>query len=308
MKSKPSNTRANGVLSPCIWMQAGVVRHKLCRTDFQCAACRYDAVLHRLAEENRGRVKQAAAHADKRSKIVSWKLKLGERPPWKRPCLHHMKGRIEYRACTNAYRCSDCEFDQYFFDQFSVHATVQPVDLIDIGGFKIPQGFYLHRGHAWVKIEAENTVRVGLDEFVLRTIGPLDRIDAPRIGKTVRQNAPDIALRRGLSTAKALAPVSGVVTATNPKLLEQGRVKSREAYSTGWIMRIHADNLRRDLKDLMINSETAVFIEKETRHLYRAIEETIGPLAADGGQLVEDICGQLPMLGWTKLARLFLRS
>ena len=203
MKPKPPNIKANGAAPPCIWMQAGVVRRKYCRTDYQCAACRYDAVLHRLAEENRERGKQVASPAGKKSKIVSWKDKLQERPPWKRPCLHHMKGRIEYRTCTNEYHCSDCEFDQFFFDQFSVHAAVQPIDLIDIEGFKIPQGFYLHRGHTWAKIEEENTVRVGLDEFVLRTIGPVDRIDAPLIGKTVRQNAPDIALRRGIKYRKS---------------------------------------------------------------------------------------------------------
>jgi hypothetical protein len=124
----------------------------------------------------------------------------------------------------------------------------------------------------------------------------------------VRQNAPDIALKRGNKTAKALSPISGVITATNPKLLNQGRVNSREAYTDGWIMRIHADNLRRELKDLMINAETAVFIEKETQRLYRVIEETVGPLAADGGQLAEDIYGQLPQLGWTNIVGLFLRS
>jgi glycine cleavage system H lipoate-binding protein len=308
MNTNPSNTRVNAAPPPCIWMQAGVVRRKSCRTDYQCAACRYDAVLQRLTEENHRRGKQVGSPAGKKSKIVSWKDKLNERPPRKRPCLHHMKGRIEYRACTNAYHCSDCEFDQFFFDQFSVHAAVQPIDLIDIEGFKIPQGFYLHRGHTWAKIEEENTVRVGLDEFVFRTIGPVDRIDTPLIGKTVRQDAPDIALRRGIKSAKALSPISGVITATNPKLLDHGRVDSREAYSDSWIMRIHADNLRRELKDLMINAETAVFIEKETRRLYRVIEEAAGPLAADGGQLVEDIYGQLPQLGWTNIARLFLRS
>ncbi|MGB5616033.1 MAG: hypothetical protein WBM78_04285, partial [Desulfobacterales bacterium] len=83
MKTKPPKTRANGATPACIWMQAGVVRRKFCRTDYQCAACRYDAILHRLAEENRRRGKQTAALAGKKSKIVSWKDKLHERPPWK---------------------------------------------------------------------------------------------------------------------------------------------------------------------------------------------------------------------------------
>ena len=132
----------------------------------------------------------------------------------------------------------------------------------------------------------------------------------PSLGETVREGQPlaKIESNESLKAYTIKAPISGVITATNPKLLDHGRVNSREAYSDGWIMRIHADNLRRELKHLMINAETAVFVEEETQHLYRAIEETAGPLAADGGQLVEDIYGQLPQIGWKKIVRLFLRS
>jgi hypothetical protein len=204
MKTRPPKTAEKRAPQACIWMQAGVVRRKYCRADYQCAACRYDAVLHRLAEENRAREKSGSARPGKRARIVFWKEKLRERPAPKRPCLHHMKGRIEYRSCARDYSCSDCEFDQFFFDQFAVHAAVRPIAMIDVDGIKIPQGYYLHHGHTWVKIEEENTVRVGLDELVLRAIGALDRIDAPLIGKTVRQDVPGMSLERGGRTAAAL--------------------------------------------------------------------------------------------------------
>jgi hypothetical protein len=38
------------------------------------------------------------------------------------------------------------------------------------------------------------------------------------------------------------------------------------------------------------------------------IEETAGPLAADGGYLGEDIFGNLPQTSWQKLTQLFLRT
>ena len=41
--------------------------------------------------------------------------------------------------------------------------------------------------------------------------------------------------------------------------------------------------------------------------LYRAIEETAGPLAADGGELGRDIYGAMPELGWERLAERFLK-
>ena len=39
--------------SPCIWMQAAVVRRKACEIDYQCQSCRFDQALGRVARENR---------------------------------------------------------------------------------------------------------------------------------------------------------------------------------------------------------------------------------------------------------------
>jgi len=292
----------------CIWMQAGVVRRKFCRHDYQCTVCRYDRALHRQSEQNRRLRARGIAGSGKRAGIVSWKDKLKEQPPAKRPCLHHMKARVDFKVCTNAYRCTDCEFDQYFDEQFSVHATLKPIDLIDIDGFKFPHGIYLHPGHTWVKIEEENTVRVGLDDFILRALGPLDRILPPLLGKSVHQDRPDITLARGAKVARVLSPISGVVTATNPKLLEDGGLGYADAYADGWILRVHTGDLRQELKNLAMGAETTEFIADEVERLYAAIEDAAGPLAADGGRLGEDIYGNLPQLGWENLARLFLRT
>jgi glycine cleavage system H lipoate-binding protein len=295
-------------LPPCIWMQAGVVRRKHCRLGYECTACRYDRLMQREADANRRLKARGTTPTGKRGRIVSWREKLKEQPPWKRPCLHHMKQRIDFRSCTNDYSCSDCDFDQYFNDQFTVFATVNPVDLVEVDGFKIPQGYYLHRGHAWIKIEEENTVRVGLDEFTLRLLGPFDGIDAPLIGKTLQQGRADINLRRGDKTARLLSPVSGVVTACNIGLRQEGKVESRDAYADGWIVRAHSADLRRDMKKLMIAEETTAFLRSEIEQLTALIEQAAGPLAADGGHLGDDLYGKLPQLGWNRLVGLFLRS
>jgi glycine cleavage system H lipoate-binding protein len=189
-----------------------------------------------------------------------------------------------------------------------VHAVVKPVAELDIEGFKIPQGYYLHRGHAWVKIEEENTVRIGLDEFAARTFGPFSRIDTPLMGKTLQQDHPGISLIRGAHSAKLLSPISGVITATNPRLLEDARFENRNAYSQDWLIRVHADNLRRDLKRLMISDETVAFLTEEVAQLYEVIEAAAGPLTVDGGRLGSDIYGKLPQLDWHTLTRTFLRS
>jgi glycine cleavage system H lipoate-binding protein len=251
---------------------------------------------------------QGKIPAGKKSKLIFWKDKLKERPLWKRPCLHHMKGRINFRACNRDYKCGDCEFDQYFNDQYTVHAVVRPVDFIDIEGFKIPYGFYLHKGHAWVRVEKGFEVRIGLDDFALRVLGPLDGIEAPLIGKTLEQNRADIIMRRGSNETKVLSPVGGVVTSINPKLREKGNLANQDPYTEGWVLRAHSENLRKDLQNLMLGSETKDFLKEEVDRLYQVIEDEAGPLAADGGLLGSDIYGNIPKVGWNRLVKLFYHT
>ena len=308
MNASQTQRQAKSSRNPCIWMQAGVVRHKACEIDYHCESCRFDRSLRRVARENKTRLQQGKTLVGKRRKIVFWKDRLRELSPAHQPCLHHMKGRIDFRTCTHDYQCGDCEFDQYFSDQYTVHAVVQPVDVLNIKGFKIPHGYYLHRGHTWVKIEEGSTVRIGLDDFALRLLGPLDRIEAPLLGKELEQGRGDIMLGRGSNMARVQSPVGGVVTDINPELRETGSLANQDPYTQGWVMRLHSSHLRRDIKNLLIGEEASAYLDKEIDSLYEVIEEEVGPLAADGGYLGDDIYGNLPQSSWQKLTRIFLHT
>jgi glycine cleavage system H lipoate-binding protein len=292
----------------CIWTQAGVVRHKLCRLDFECRTCRFDKAMGRLAAENKALRQKGVAPKGNRGKISFWHDRLKRLPLNERPCIHHMKRRIEFRPCTNDYQCNDCEFDQYFQDEFTVHTVVKPVSVLDIEGFKIPQGYYLHPGHTWVKLEENSEVRIGIDDFAVRVFGPPDRISSPLVGKVVNRHKAAVSFHRGGHTAEMLSPIEGVVTAVNVNLRENGEITNRHPYDDGWVMRVHAKNLRRDIKSLMLGSEAQTFLQKEITQLYALIEEQAGPLAADGGYLGNDIFGNLPQLKWDALQKTFLHT
>lgn len=292
----------------CLWMQAGIVKRKICTIDYDCASCKFDRIMCKVSEENRSLKDAGMAVSGRRGSMMHWKDRLNEMPVTQRPCIHSMKGYIDFRMCTHEYHCGDCEFDQYFQDQYTVHAMLTPVDVMQIDGISIPQGFYIHPGHAWVKIEEGEFVRVGLDDFALRLVGPLDSIYAPLVGKEMKQGRADMCISRGLNGANVLSPVSGVVTDINPKLKEQGRLANNAPYTDGWVVRMHSKNLRQDLKHLMIGDEAETFVKNEVKRLYEVVEEAAGPLAADGGNLISDIYGTLPEIGWDRLTKSFLRT
>ena len=294
--------------SPCIWMQASAVRRKFCAINYDCRSCRFDRALRRVCDENKRLRQKGKIPFGKKGRLIFWKDKLNGQPHWKRPCIHHMKGRIDFRICNREYKCKDCEFDQYFSDQYTVHAVVRPVDFINIEGMKVPHGFYLHKGHAWLRVEENSEVRVGLDDFALRLLGPLDQIEAPLVGKTLAQNRMDIKVNRGSLQADIFSPVSGVVTAINPKLRERGSLANQDPYTGGWILRAHSETLRKELQHLMIGSETEAFYRAEIDRLYQVIETETGPMSTDGGQLGSDIYGNMPQVGWDRLVGLFLHT
>ncbi|MCD6298559.1 MAG: glycine cleavage system protein H [Deltaproteobacteria bacterium] len=308
MKSTRPDRQSGEELHPCIWMQAGVVRRKSCERAYHCNVCPFDRALQKVVEENKKLIQYMIYPQGKRKQFISWKDKLKALPRWKRPCLHHMKGHIEFRACNYDYGCSNCAFDQYLHDQLTVHAEVKQVDALEVKGFQIPQGYYFHSGHTWIKVEEGAAVRVGIDEFALRLLGPFDRIEAPLMGKKVRQGRADTVASRGRLRATILSPVSGVVTAINPKLRDDGSLANDSPYEKGWVMSVHATDIRRDLKNLMINSETIDYMERQVDTLYRLIENVAGPLSADGGDLRNDIYGNMPQLGWGRLTGLFLKT
>ena len=308
MQTHELNIKRGNSRSPCIWMQAGVVSKKECRLDYDCPACRYDKVLHRQARENQKQRDTGKIPKGKKGKITFWQEKIRQTiaSPLHRPCIHAMRQRINFRACHQDYQCASCEFDHYFTDAFVVHTITQPVDVMNIKGIRLPQGYYLYKGHTWLKIEEEGEVRIGLDDFINRLLGPLDKIHMPLMGQTTCQNRVDIRLHKGPYQAGVRSPISGVVTAVNTDLLNQPRLANASPYTEGWLLRVHPENLRMELKEMVIGDTAGDFVGDDVEKMMEMVEAHTGPLAADGGELASDIFGSVPGMDWEHLTKEFL--
>lgn len=93
------------VVTPCIWMQAGIVKKRMCTLGYQCQkSCKYHAAMMR----------KERFRDDSRIKPFIDKLySLSGR----RQCRYTMCGDISFRSCPRLYRCESCEFDQTIQDE-----------------------------------------------------------------------------------------------------------------------------------------------------------------------------------------------
>ena len=69
---------------------------------------------------------------------------------------------------------------------------------------------------------------------------------------------------------------------------------------------VRVPDIKENAKRLMVDADSMSWMSKEVIRLEKMVENVAGPLAADGGYLVNDIFGNVPELGWDNLVHNFL--
>jgi glycine cleavage system H lipoate-binding protein len=279
--------------NPCLWMQAGVAKYKNCNNYYDCTTCKYDQGMVKRVNEG---------------KQASWQDAMRVKPDLERVCRHSLTGRIKSRLCAYDYQCATCDFDQYFEDVWSMKGKSVPYNIQQVKGFDVPMDFSFHDGHAWARIESGGYIRIGLDDFSLKLLGKADAFDLPLMGKELDQGAVGWGLKRKENLADVLSPVGGVIVEVNAKVRENPQIANREPYGDGWLFMVRTPDIKAAVKNLMTDTNSISWMNREVGNLEEMIEDVAGPLAADGGQLAEDIYGNLPQLGWKSLTRRFLKT
>jgi glycine cleavage system H lipoate-binding protein len=156
-------------------------------------------------------------------------------------------------------------------------------------------------------VEYGGRVRVGIDDFAMRLLGPQDEIQLPGLGTTVGQGSPQAILTRGRNEAASLSPVEGKVVAVNYKVTRKARIANDAPYAGGWLMVVQPSGLKKNLKNLFFGTESLAWMDDEATRLNTMLSEETGyQMAATGGEAIGDIYGAVPEVGWDRLVGEFL--
>jgi len=182
--------------------------------------------------------------------------------------------------------------------------------MAEIFGFQVPTDIYfLHRGHAWARLEDTGEVRVGLDDFSQKILGPADEIRLPQVGKVYYQDHLCVALFRQGRKASFEAPVDGVIEEVNPKVRQNPNLVHDDPYGEGWLFMVKPINLKANLDKLFSGEANVTWINEESRRLLNVMETTVGVTLPDGGSVIDDVIGHHPDIGWRPLVKeFFLRN
>jgi CheY-like chemotaxis protein/glycine cleavage system H lipoate-binding protein len=146
----------------------------------------------------------------------------------------------------------------------SVHITHLPeAARVRKGEFSIPGGAMISAGHTWANMAQDGSVKVGVDDFAKKLIGPVDAIDFPSIGMTVKAGQPLFGLRQKNRKVQFNSPVSGRVIKTNVLLGEDCEALEMTPYQKNWVCVIDADNLDVEVPKLKIGKSAVAMFQDD---------------------------------------------
>jgi glycine cleavage system H protein len=199
-----------------------------------------------------------------------------------RECRHNLTGEMPGRLCPLAFDCRECEKHAKFIAK---HPPARLEDAEEeIFGMAFPLDRLYHRGHAWMRREANGVVTVGLDDLGRRLLGEPDSVTLPQPGRRVAVNGTAWRARKRNAEVRVLSPVDGEV-------LETG------GPNRGWYLKVKPDN--QNTTHLLRPHEVRPWLMREMERLQLALAgEGKAPTLADGGVPVADIAASCPQADW----------
>ena len=121
---------------------------------------------------------------------------------------------------------------------------------MEIQGYNMPEDLYYHQDDAWVKLETNGTVIIGMDDFYQKQAGDTTYVDLPFEGDTITQGETCGKIQSSKWVGKFVAPISGEIIEVNHELENDCRLINKDPYGAGWIIKVKPSNLNAELKNL----------------------------------------------------------
>ncbi len=140
--------------------------------------------------------------------------------------------------------------------------------------FNVPAGIFIAQNHTWVNVEMNGTARVGLDEFVRKTITNIGAVELPKPNKKIKKGEPLFSIRHNSHTYDISSPLSGTVTLVNTEHLEHPEWIASKPFELSWMCCVDPSNLAEELHSLKIGVDSINWYREEIDR-YSAIAKRV---------------------------------
>jgi hypothetical protein len=202
-------------------------------------------------------------------------------PAARRACRFDPDGHLGLASCEHGFDCEGCERFARLGDR-----RMPAESDIYVHGIAVLADRRYHRGHTWVRDEADGTALVGLDPLARRSFDSESFVAPARVGD--RLTPGDAVFEDASEALRVLTPLPGEVV----EVLGNGPET---------VVRLIPATESRD--QLLSGTEAAGWMESELRWLSARFANDLasGPTLADGGDVVDCLPESVPSADWKSL-------
>lgn len=107
--------------------------------------------------------------------------------------------------------------------------------------FDVPDDLRYLESHEWAR-EQNGTVRIGITEFAQDELGDVVFVELPSEGDAVGKDEQFGVIESIKAVSDLYSPVSGTVTATNDRLVDEPELVNEDPFGDGWMVEVDLDD------------------------------------------------------------------
>jgi glycine cleavage system H lipoate-binding protein len=174
-----------------------------------------------------------------------------------------------------------------------------------IRGITFWDNLLYHDGHTWLAPETGKVVRIGIDEFAVKLLGDIDKIQIAQENNRLNKNEQFAKIISGKSRFKLESGITGRVIAVNPSIKRDPQLIARDPYGSGWLVKVRLEN--NGIDELHKGEDAEKWFLKEWDKLHYLITAEAGLTFADGGEITTRDIKKIDRKKWELIVKEFLK-
>jgi glycine cleavage system H protein len=103
---------------------------------------------------------------------------------------------------------------------------------------KVPADLKYTKTHEWLRTLPDGSIEIGITDHAQHALGDLVFVEVPEAGRAVKAGEPCAVVESVKAASDVYSPVTGEITAGNPRLASEPETINTDAYGGGWLMRV----------------------------------------------------------------------
>lgn len=113
-----------------------------------------------------------------------------------------------------------------------------------------PEGILCTKTHEYV-IQEDDICTIGITDYAVEQLGDIVFVELPEVGTTFEKGESFGAIESVKAASEVYMPIGGEVVEINEILLEKPELVNEDCYEQGWLIKVKASSLDKDLADAL---------------------------------------------------------